>query len=519
MTDIEDDNLSFHDCKIESLAALLGLVAPPFDEPKNPFRQLDYILNHVKALGCQTIVLENHYIDRDYIEDYSLFYSKNYRNLPNFCRRLHFFKLERSRLEERFKRVLSEGKSEGRSAYKRAGAILSDDAYLGFCVIKHELMGSPVGRTVLRTYGEEAADNHQRVFSSIRGYKAHVLGAELKIRGLAFQQQDLGVSACATTALWSSLQQSTQFEKIRHATPAQITMLASQNILPFGRALPSEGLSVGQMCQAVQALGVSPNIFKVVGEFESACSYLHSVTLSGFAPVLVISSLDRKNESHAVTATGVKLDASFDSQSPVDRIIDKAQELTAIYIHDDRVGPYIMAKIFESDHCLCLAIDYADAYPREKWLLTHLLVPLHSKIRVTFTGLRRLATSVVMECAQEVEKVLSPSSRDQFPRLIYETKIQRATDYIEELVLGSDRVSNETLSEVLLNIRLSRYVGIIRVRSEAFGGFDLLIDTTSTIRNLNYLGAIFKGQPSRFTDRFSQWLSTRCSCPSVIDHQ
>jgi hypothetical protein len=76
MTEILNNDLSFHNCSTESLAELLGLVAPPFGEPKDPFRQIEYIYSHVKSLGCRTILLESHYIDRDYIEDYSLFYSK-----------------------------------------------------------------------------------------------------------------------------------------------------------------------------------------------------------------------------------------------------------------------------------------------------------------------------------------------------------------------------------------------------------------------------------------------------------
>lgn len=381
-------------------------------------------------------------------------------------------------------------------------------------------MGSPVGRSVLRTYGKDAVGNYKREFSSIRGYKAHVLGAELKIRGLAFQQQDVGVSACATTALWSSLQQSSQFEEIRPATPAQITMLASQYVLPFGRALPSEGLSVGQMCQAIQALGVSPNMFKVAREpFAAARSYLYSVTLSGFAPVLVIQNLDKENVSHAVTVTGVKLDPSFDSKPSAIPIVDRAGALKAIYIHDDRVGPYIRANIFKraADRGLGLNIEYQGAYKDERWLLTHLLVPLHGKIRVTFTGLRRLATSVIIECAKEIQSLLSPSSPSEFPRITYEVKIQRATDYLEELVFGENSATTETMSDVFSRIPFSRYVGIIRIRSEIFGSFDLLIDTTSTMRNLNYLGVIFKGGVCPFTAHFSDWIVARCKCPSVID--
>src|SRR5207249_3635298 len=104
--------------------------------------------------------------------------------------------------------------------------------YLGFSVIK-PLSGSPVGRTVLACYGKEKGDGTIRLFPGTRDYRVHVLGIELLIRGLAFQQQDLGVSACATTALWCSLQKLRDREELGGAVPAQITQLASRFTLPF----------------------------------------------------------------------------------------------------------------------------------------------------------------------------------------------------------------------------------------------------------------------------------------------
>jgi len=44
--------------------------------------------------------VEQHYIDRDHIEDHSVFYSKSLYPYPNFCCRVHFFSLGK---EERAK--------------------------------------------------------------------------------------------------------------------------------------------------------------------------------------------------------------------------------------------------------------------------------------------------------------------------------------------------------------------------------------------------------------------------------
>ena len=37
------------------------------------------------------MLVEEHYIDRDHMEDHSVFYSRNLYPYSNFCRRVHFF--------------------------------------------------------------------------------------------------------------------------------------------------------------------------------------------------------------------------------------------------------------------------------------------------------------------------------------------------------------------------------------------------------------------------------------------
>src|SRR5258705_6116095 len=53
--------------------------------------QLTYLSAYLSALGCRTVVMESHYVDRDYIDDMSLLYSRSLRAYQNYCGRLHFF--------------------------------------------------------------------------------------------------------------------------------------------------------------------------------------------------------------------------------------------------------------------------------------------------------------------------------------------------------------------------------------------------------------------------------------------
>jgi len=189
------------------LEQAIQLTVPPFVQAAKALRQLRYVQEYAAELGCKTLVVEQFYIDRDYIEDHSVFYSKSLYPYPNYCRRIHFFMEEVARLQEQLQRIVEVGIREGEEVYRQACREFADRTYLGFTVIK-PLHGSPVGRTVLRCYPEKPenpADSSRRDFSGTRVYTAHLLGVELSVRGLAFQQQEIGVIACATTAVWSAL--------------------------------------------------------------------------------------------------------------------------------------------------------------------------------------------------------------------------------------------------------------------------------------------------------------------------
>ena len=150
--------------------------------------------------------------------------------------------------------------------------------YLGFMVIK-PLPGSPIGRTVLRTFDRDVPGGQRREFTAIRRYTVSLAGLSLSVRGLAFQQQDQGVSACATTALWSALQRTAPLEHLSSPTPAQITEAASRYMLLGGRALPSEGLHFDQLCEAVRATGLAPVLLTSISPREDRAhmaTYLRS---------------------------------------------------------------------------------------------------------------------------------------------------------------------------------------------------------------------------------------------------
>lgn len=484
--------------KDSQLAQVLGLEAARFDMGSSLY-QLGYISDYVKALGCESLAIESHYVDRDHMEDHSVFYSRSLQSFENFCKRVHFFSTSTADLQGRIQAIYDACKKQTVDDYRRMCKELAEEFYLGFSIIK-PLRGSPVGRTVLRPQRSGVGKSQQRCFQSTRELEVHFAGIDLRIQGLPFQQQDVGVSACATTALWCSLHKARDLEEIVATTPAQITMLATQNSLPFGRAMPAEeGLSVSQMCQALQALGVSPFLLSPVS-FVTARFYLYSAIRSGFAPVLILNNADHTGVWHAVTASGMQVTAKLPTRNYlVEGVFEASCLLTDVYVHDDRIGPYLPAKITGSNlrRQLELEIKRATWKVPENWILRYLLIPLHHKIRLSIDTLFQMSTFVV---DQLIKLRGSGESKNLFatgevpPPIVFDGWIVRTHGYLRQLLFEPGLPGSERAQGLYSSVPLPRYLGVIRASIGSDEWVDLLVDTTSTKRNPHCLAAIAGGE-------------------------
>jgi hypothetical protein len=390
---------------------------------------------------------------------------------------------------------------------------------MGFCVIK-PLQGSPVGRTVIRHYDEDAGKGLLRKFNCTRYYKVHFLGVELEICGLVFQQQDVGVSACATTALWSSLSKTKDFEDISNPTPAQITRLASQYLLSAGRPMPSEGLTLEQMCQAVQSVQASASVIKVENLIE-ARSLLHSAISSGFAPVLLLEEVAAKPRWHAVAVAGMKVRSNHRQRLISDLIDDEAGDLVSLYINDDRSSPYFRVDLPTRGKRATLAFRFLDEHDNleefEKWKMTHILIPMHGKIRLSFAALRELAIEIVnVIVGYSGFYSLTVNTVDVGP-LKLRTWIRRAPAYVHNLFYGRQKVGARQRDAFNRKLILSRYVGVVRLTCDRTGILDVLFDTTSTKKNPHCLGIVARIPDEYFAAALAKFLSVEFKCPLITD--
>lgn len=469
------------------LKTALDLEPVPFRSETKSFVQLRYIERYAAELKCGSFAIESHYIDRDYIEDHSAFYSKNLYPYPNSCRRVHFFTGDVGVVAERFNGAVKAGTDSGIDAYRTACGALSRDHYLGFAVIK-PLLGTPIGRTVMKCFPPVGNnDAYRRKFCCTKRYNVHFLGCELSVNGLAFQQQDIGVSACATTALWSALQKTADDEPIAAMTPVQITQLATRYSLPSGRPMPSEGLNIGQMCNAVQASGASPNLFKVEGNHLQARILLRSAILSGFAPVLAIKN--SQLGGHAVTAVGLKEQVS--AEEPDDHFQEHL--ISGIYIHDDRWGPNLRCTFRlppSGEGSLGLDVQLRDTSGTEEWDLHYILVPMHAKIRLSFADLESISSDLLQTLWGIHKRYIEGKHDVTRTPLGFDCRIIRGPQYVEKLIVEDNGIDPGHIERIGSAVAPARYLGVIRVTGPFFSRFDLLLDTTGTLTNPHYLAVV-----------------------------
>ncbi|MCU1303459.1 MAG: hypothetical protein JWQ87_3743 [Candidatus Sulfotelmatobacter sp.] len=80
------------------------------------------------------------------------------------------------------------------------------------------------------------------------------------------------------------------------------------------------------------------------------------------------------------------------------------------------------------------------------------------------------------------------SSSAKVVTTIWRSRIFRSSVYIESLLR---EVGKSAIVEQLCHsVNLSRYIGVIRVEAPGLDAIDILLDTTSTERNLNCLAVL-----------------------------
>lgn len=325
----------------ESYAEMLGV--RPNDDGLLESPSIEYLWSYLEALQAASVIVEEGYVDRHFLDDFASYYSRAFRVPEAHCKRFHFFRATADEIDGALDLALAA------DATKRADARASlSERYLGF-VVGRPLVGAPVGRTVLATY---PADDGRRQYTTVRPYRAHLYGLDLDVQGLAYQQQDGGAAVCASTALWSALQQVARIAGHRTPTPWEITTASGS---PFAA---SYGLDDRQMASALANLGYAADHF-VPAENRLLFRAKLAAALESRLPVILLLSKDETTGAgivrvgHAVAVTGFAVEPDADAidvpaaSSPSLPMI--AASVRTLYVHDDNLGSHAHYELFDWD--------------------------------------------------------------------------------------------------------------------------------------------------------------------------
>lgn len=386
--------------------------------PANVIQQLGkseqgtYLFWYLKILGAKTCVLENQYIDHDYMIDYQKYHSRSFDTDGNITKRLHFFAIDFS--EEKFQEYLQNND---------VGYLQKPDSYLGFVVIRPitNKYGFPlIGRTLVKTYPKKVeGENYSRHFLTCE-YPVSLYGIPLKIDSLPFQAQDTAASACATIALWIALQPLVERFQIPRYAPAEITEM-STTVPGINRTFPSRGLTIEQMVNYIRSVGLE--VETIVARKKDVIPLAVKIYINAGFPLIAKLKIKCKSRDiayHAVVITGYKC--------------DDLGNVTEFYIHDDNIGPFSDAKPTKFT-----GFKY---WKNTEWNknkcrinLVMLLIPIYPKIRLTFNEIHTFYQKVKNKYNKDGwEIALSLESVQHYKNFLLQSSIENKENMMRKFL-------------------------------------------------------------------------------------
>lgn len=471
-------------------------------------QQIEYIRKYLSAngLNAKKTITELNFFDRDFLSEFSHFYSTSTHAYKNTCKRIHIFN---SALVD--KKLFEQALRDNQNALKTLKKY-----YLGFIVVR-PLPHAPLGKTVLRWYPDDA-QNTQRVTKTSRNYKINIGSVSLEVSGLSWQQQDEGVSACATIALWTLLHSSAYNEYRTIPTTAEITLSAHDNYSEGRHPFPSLGLTAHQICDSIIHHGLRPAVYGGDGDQGAEIDYKHtfsrrlfshicaSFLRSGFPVLLVGKQIQTEGEEsasydHTICLVGfresVTLPAADDYPSHFDENIE------FLYVHDDNLGPNVRFKIHGNTDDLCIkpsaptAKDKPSLFNRfEKFIPIEVITAVNNDLRVSPVNLYNKGFTMADKFLEVWRNEGGSGS------ITFGVQYIKLTDfYSKELakLLGKKKARlAKTRWSLLEEVSpMSKYVGLIRVGLNGVTIFDMLCDT-SQVNPIPYATLCYHSQIPSF---------------------
>jgi len=249
----------------------------------------------------------------------------------------------------------------------------------------------------------------------MRKCEAHVLGFDLSVQSLAWQEQDCAAAACATSALWSALHGTAMLFQHKVFSPVEITTIATEQFPGLRRAFPNRGLTPLQMAAAIRQAGLEPEVTGI-GRKATLQATAHAYLRARIPLVLNVAMYDLSQKKHpipyngdwdtghAVTITGFSMGNTRAEPYPGTGLFLRSSHIDKLYVHDDQVGPFARIVFgvppFVADHSgrrkpvsLAMATSWRGRSGKLGTVVFEpetLIIPVYHKIRVDFHAILEL---------------------------------------------------------------------------------------------------------------------------------
>jgi hypothetical protein len=418
--------------------------------------QSEYLYDYLNEKKAKTCVIEEHYVDKDYLIDFAKFYSRSYNVDEKYTTRLHFFSEDFTK--DDLIRCLEN--------YKDNQIQKLTSSYLGFVVIKPVKDCNCkhfIGRTLLKTYKED--DDGEKRFFIKQNYSVSLFGIPLSIDTLPFQAQDQAVGGCATSACWVALHPLSSLFGIEKLSPVEITEI-SVLVPNLDRNFPSTGLTLPQMKNQFTTLGLetefidltieSPELKKYYTKNDDIISDVviayNRLGLPIIAALVIFEFRAQKNPPHhAVVISG------FRHQNCT---------VKELYIHDDQIGPYHHVKPVNNKFS-SWNNDWINKKKAYAVIPYKLLIPIYPKMRLNFLKIYIQYLKIKREVEQSVkdENLIGDMHTELF--------LSKINEYKESL--WKKKFDNKP---IVLSKPLPRFVWIVRTFYDGKPKKDYIYDGT-----------------------------------------
>lgn len=451
-------------------------------------QHLTCLTNYFDKIKTQTIIVEQEYVNRDFLEDYSSYYVRSYTEYRRNCHRLHFFKNQFS--ERDFDDLLRGDKVE-------LSAESLQDNYQGYMVLK-PLPTTIIGRTCLVTYPGEG----KRHFPAIRKYAVSLYGINLEVESLAYQEQDSIVSACASSAIWSVFHGTGKMFQHRIPSPVEITKWATKYFPFSNRHFPNQGLTGEQMALAIREVGLEPYLYNV-DDIDTLKATVYAYLkgriplVLGFSLFDVINGEAKPRGGHAVAicgfCTGGEVSNTYRS---IEGLQLSASRIDKLYVHDDQIGPFAKMETdgvlkIENKDFPALKTTWPSGGEDFEFMLgipQILIIPLYHKIRIPLEKVQSSTNSFNRLCLLINDLHEQQRLRPVLPRFEWDIHLITISDFKHSIFSNSQLAGEYKVS--ILTQRLPKYLWRAAAIIKGQPVFEFLMDATDIDQGTFFIGKI-----------------------------